>query len=279
MGVDPPGGIWAHICGSDLIRDADGTVYVLEDNLRVPSGVSYLLENRMVAKHVFPEMFRALQHRTGRPLHRAAGQPAGLGLPVDRRSDHRGAHPGHLQLGLLRARLPGPAARRRAGRRERPRRPGRRLRLRADHRGPPAGRRHLPPHRRPLPRSRGLPARLDAGSARADPGLAMRAGWPWSTLPGAGIADDKKVYSYVPDIIRFFLDEEPDPGHRAHAPVQRRRARATTCSATSSDWWSSRPTSPGGYGVLGGPAGHRPTSWPMWPSRSRTTRTDGWPSR
>ena len=57
-GRRPPGGIWAHICGSDLIRDADGTVYVLEDNLRVPSGVSYLLENRMVAKHVFPEMFR-----------------------------------------------------------------------------------------------------------------------------------------------------------------------------------------------------------------------------
>ena len=58
VGVDPPGGIWAHICGSDLIRDDDGTVYVLEDNLRVPSGVSYLLENRMVAKHVFPELFR-----------------------------------------------------------------------------------------------------------------------------------------------------------------------------------------------------------------------------
>ena len=58
VGMDPPGGIWAHICGSDLIRDAGGTVYVLEDNLRVPSGVSYLLENRMVAKHVFPEMFR-----------------------------------------------------------------------------------------------------------------------------------------------------------------------------------------------------------------------------
>ncbi|HUD18334.1 MAG TPA: circularly permuted type 2 ATP-grasp protein, partial [Acidimicrobiales bacterium] len=57
VGVDPPGGIWAHICGSDLIRDVDGTVYVLEDNLRVPSGMSYLLENRMVAKHVFPELF------------------------------------------------------------------------------------------------------------------------------------------------------------------------------------------------------------------------------
>lgn len=57
VGMKPPLGIWAHICGSDLVRDSDGTVYVLEDNLRVPSGVSYMLENRMVTKRVFPELF------------------------------------------------------------------------------------------------------------------------------------------------------------------------------------------------------------------------------
>jgi uncharacterized circularly permuted ATP-grasp superfamily protein len=57
VGVSPPHGIWAHICGSDLVRDADGTFYVLEDNLRVPSGVSYMLENRLVTKRVFPELF------------------------------------------------------------------------------------------------------------------------------------------------------------------------------------------------------------------------------
>lgn len=56
-GFTPPLGIWAHICGSDLVRDKDGVVYVLEDNLRVPSGVSYMLENRLVMKRVFPEMF------------------------------------------------------------------------------------------------------------------------------------------------------------------------------------------------------------------------------
>ena len=59
VGVDPPLGIWAHICGSDLVRDSDGTIYVLEDNLRVPSGVSYMLENRLVTKRVFPELFEA----------------------------------------------------------------------------------------------------------------------------------------------------------------------------------------------------------------------------
>lgn len=56
-GFTPPLGVWAHICGSDLVRDGDGTVYVLEDNLRVPSGVSYMIENRHVTKRVFPELF------------------------------------------------------------------------------------------------------------------------------------------------------------------------------------------------------------------------------
>src|SRR3977135_2386143 len=57
MGANPPYGVWANICGSDLVRDRDGTVYVLEDNLRVPSGVSYMIENRQVVKRVLPELF------------------------------------------------------------------------------------------------------------------------------------------------------------------------------------------------------------------------------
>ncbi len=57
-GIQPRFGVWAHICGTDLVRDKDGTVYVLEDNLRVPSGVSYMLENRQIMKRIFPEVFR-----------------------------------------------------------------------------------------------------------------------------------------------------------------------------------------------------------------------------
>jgi len=57
VGVKPPFKIWANICGSDLVRDVNGEFLVLEDNLRVPSGVSYMLENRMVMKSVFPEIF------------------------------------------------------------------------------------------------------------------------------------------------------------------------------------------------------------------------------
>lgn len=60
QGVTPPHGVWANICGSDLVRDKDGTMYVLEDNLRVPSGVAYMLENRKTTKRVLPELFKLL---------------------------------------------------------------------------------------------------------------------------------------------------------------------------------------------------------------------------
>jgi uncharacterized circularly permuted ATP-grasp superfamily protein len=56
-GIRPPHGVWAHISGTDLVRDDDGQMYVLEDNLRVPSGVSYVIENRGVAKRAFAELF------------------------------------------------------------------------------------------------------------------------------------------------------------------------------------------------------------------------------
>lgn len=54
--VKVPGDIYTHIAGIDLIRDFDGTFYVLEDNLRTPSGVSYMLENREITKRLFPDL-------------------------------------------------------------------------------------------------------------------------------------------------------------------------------------------------------------------------------
>ena len=56
-GLKPPKGIWCHITGTDLVRDGDGEIYVLEDNLRCPSGVSYVLENREVMKRTFSQLF------------------------------------------------------------------------------------------------------------------------------------------------------------------------------------------------------------------------------
>ncbi len=57
VGFRPPGGVWTHVVGTDLVRNHDGTIYVLEDNLRCPSGVSYVLENREIMKRVLPEVF------------------------------------------------------------------------------------------------------------------------------------------------------------------------------------------------------------------------------
>jgi uncharacterized circularly permuted ATP-grasp superfamily protein len=56
-GMTPPKGIWCHITGTDLVRDTNGQMYVLEDNLRCPSGVSYVLENREIMKRTFPQGF------------------------------------------------------------------------------------------------------------------------------------------------------------------------------------------------------------------------------
>src|SRR5512132_937271 len=62
-GLNPPWGVWCHVTGTDLVRDRDGEYYVLEDNLRVPSGVSYVLENREVLKRIFPGVFEGLSVR------------------------------------------------------------------------------------------------------------------------------------------------------------------------------------------------------------------------
>lgn len=61
IGLNPPRKIWCHITGTDLVRDADGQFYVLEDNLRCPSGVSYVLQNRQMMKQTFPGLFQQLR--------------------------------------------------------------------------------------------------------------------------------------------------------------------------------------------------------------------------
>ncbi|HEX6801003.1 MAG TPA: circularly permuted type 2 ATP-grasp protein, partial [Candidatus Binatia bacterium] len=63
VGLNPPQKVWCHITGTDLVRDRDGQIYVLEDNLRCPSGVSYVIENRRILKRTFPQVFEALRVR------------------------------------------------------------------------------------------------------------------------------------------------------------------------------------------------------------------------
>jgi uncharacterized circularly permuted ATP-grasp superfamily protein len=59
LGLNPPRRVWCHVTGTDLVRNKDGQLYVLEDNLRCPSGVSYVLENRTVMKRTFPQVFES----------------------------------------------------------------------------------------------------------------------------------------------------------------------------------------------------------------------------
>src|SRR5579864_7707506 len=57
QGMDVPGGTYAHVVGVDIVRAGAGEYYVLEDNARVPSGVSYMIENRKMMMRLFPELF------------------------------------------------------------------------------------------------------------------------------------------------------------------------------------------------------------------------------
>src|SRR3569833_1013383 len=88
IGVPVPYDIYVHVCGTDLIRDRDGTYLVLEDNLRSPSGVSYVLENRLAMQRVFPELFQGYDVRPVQAYCQALRDvlyhiaPAGAGEPV-----------------------------------------------------------------------------------------------------------------------------------------------------------------------------------------------------
>ncbi|MCG6863617.1 MAG: circularly permuted type 2 ATP-grasp protein [Chromatiaceae bacterium] len=256
VNVDPPLGIWAHICGSDLVRDADGTMYVLEDNLRVPSGVSYMLENRLVTKRVFPELFESYAP-----------------LPVD-------DYPSQL-FDTLAALSPRPA--------DYPEvvvlTPGIFNSAYFEHS-------YLAQQMGcELVEGRDLfvdeddcvymrtvdgPARvdviyrriddlfLDPDVFRADSALGvhglMRA-WKAGTVtlanaPGAGVADDKVVYAFVPDIIRYYLGEEPIIPN-----VPTFRCMEPSALAYTLDHMEDLVVKPanesGGYGMLVGPASTR----------------------
>ena len=83
IGVEPPGGVYAHVAGVDIVRDEHGEYLVLEDNLRSPSGASYMLENRAAMKREFAPLFE----RYGVLRHRPV--PAGAARRAARRRARR----------------------------------------------------------------------------------------------------------------------------------------------------------------------------------------------
>ena len=207
-GVKPPGGVRIHIAGVDLIRDPDGTWRVLEDNLRTPSGVSYVVENRLSAS----------------ACSRACSTPrACIASTIIRRGSPRRC-----------------ARSRRRPRSDHPTavcsRPGRSTRRTSSTASSPArwassssGRRSVRRRRPRLLRTTRGPRRVDVIYRRTDeafldpevfrpdsvlgvPGL-MRAyaagNVALANAPGNGVADDKAVYPFVPDMIGYYLSEQP----------------------------------------------------------------------
>ena len=243
-GQKVPHDIYVHIAGIDIVRvDAD-TFYVLEDNARTPSGVSYMLENREIMMRLFPELFS--RHRVAPvenyPDELLATLKSVAPASASRRSDRRAADARRLQLGLLRAFVPGRQARRRAGRRPRPVRQER-LRLHAHDARAAARRRDLSPHRRRLPRSAGVPAGLGARRRRADVGLpgrqrdARQRGRHRHRRRQGGLqlhAGDREVLSR----------RGADPEERADLALPRARASRLRARSSWTSWWSRRCTAP-----------------------------------
>src|SRR5580658_4644090 len=125
IGLEVPHGIYTHVCGIDLVRDSEtGEFLVLEDNVRTPSGISYVLENRLVMTRTFPEAF---QEHEVLPVNHYPAELSRILRTLSPRPD-RPPHAWHPQQRLFRAQLPRPANGHRTRRRPRPDR-GRRSRL------------------------------------------------------------------------------------------------------------------------------------------------------
>jgi uncharacterized circularly permuted ATP-grasp superfamily protein len=256
VGVDPPLGVWAHVCGSDLVRDRDGTVYVLEDNLRVPSGVSYMLENRLVMKRVFPELFEniSIQPVDDYPSQLyaclASLAPPDVDYPevvVLTPGIYNSAYFEHCYLAQqMGAELV----------------EGSDLIVGDDDcvymrtiEG--LGRVHVIYRR--IDDLFLDPEAFNPDSVLGVPGL-LRA-WKrgkvaLANAPGAGVADDKVVYTYVPEIIEYYLGEQPIlrnvPSYRCSDPEQRDYVLGHL------DELVVKPANEsGGYGILIGPKSTR----------------------
>ncbi len=206
--VKPPKNIWCHITGTDLIRDEKGQFYVLEDNLRCPSGISYVLESRQITKKTFPLLFESLKVRPVEdyPVHLfnmlkyiSNKNPESSTVCLLTPGVYNSAYFEHSflarQMGVELVE-------------------GRDLTVENNF--------VFMKTTKGLQRVDVLYRRIDDDfldpkffrhdSLLGVPGLidAYKAGnIALANAPGTGIADDKAIYSYVPDIIKYYLNEDP----------------------------------------------------------------------
>jgi len=209
VGVTPPHGVWANICGTDLVRDLDGQFYVLEDNLRVPSGVSYMIENREITKRVLPELFSkdSILPVNNYPAHLfdmlSSLSPRDIPQPEIVVLTPGIFNSAYFEHAFLAQQMGAELVE------------GSDLVVESDdcvYMKTISGLERVDVIYRRIDDEFLDPEAFREDSMLGVPGL-MRA-WKAGNValanaPGAGVADDKVVYAYVPDIIRYYLNEEP----------------------------------------------------------------------
>ena len=250
-GMDVPGGTYAHIAGVDIVRAGAGEYYVLEDNLRVPSGVSYMLENRKMMMRLFPELFATrsilpVQHYPDLLLEnlRAVG-PKGEENPTVAVLTPGAYNSAYFEHAFLAQQMGVDLVE------------GQDLVVQNDTvfmrttRGP----RRVHVIYRRVDDDFLDPLAFRRDSMLGVPGLfaAYRAGRvTLANAIGTGVADDKSIYPFVPDMIRYYLAEEPIlnnvPTYMLYRPQDRDYALAHLADLVVKEVHGA-----GGYGMLVGP--------------------------
>jgi uncharacterized circularly permuted ATP-grasp superfamily protein len=251
-GVDVPGGVYVHIAGVDVVRTDDRTFHVLEDNLRTPSGVSYMLENRKMMMRLFPELFARqpiapIDHYPDLLLENLrAVAPLGARNPTVVLLTPGAYNSAYFEHAFLAQQMGIELVE------------GRDLFVQDDG---------------VYMRTTRGPVRVDVIYRRIDddfldplsfrpdsmlgvPGLLSvyrNGGVTVANALGAGIADDKAMYSYVPDMIRFYLGED---SILANVPTYQLRKLEDRAYALDhlGDLVIKEVHGSGGYGMLIGPA-------------------------
>jgi uncharacterized circularly permuted ATP-grasp superfamily protein len=252
QGVDLPGQVYAHIAGVDIVRAGAGEFYVLEDNLRVPSGVSYMLEDRKMMMRLFPELFAKhkvapVQHYPDLLLEKLrAVAPKGVGNPtvvVLTPGAYNSAYFEHTflaqQMGIELVE-------------------GRDLFVKDEvvYMRTTQGPQRVDVIYRRIDDDFLDPLAFRPDSALGVPGIlkAYQAGnVTLANAIGTGVADDKSIYPYVPDMIRFYLGEEPKlnnvPTHMCRKPEDLKYVLDHLPELVVKEVHGA-----GGYGMLVGPA-------------------------
>jgi uncharacterized circularly permuted ATP-grasp superfamily protein len=252
QGVDLPNRVYSSIAGIDLVRHADGNYYVLEDNLRTPSGVSYMIENRKMMMRLFPELFERqtvlpVEHYPSLLLEtlRAAAPPKARDpvVVVLTPGQHNSAYFEHAflaqQMGVELVEGADLFAKDNS------------VYMRTT-----SGRQRVDVIYRRIDDAYLDPLAFRKDSMLGVPGLfaAYRAGnVALSNAVGTGVADDKSTYPFVPEMIRFYLKEEPI---LANVPTwQCRNAKDLEHVLENlAELVVKEVNGSGGYGMLVGPA-------------------------